>query len=65
MYEDYMQNFFNYQPNDYQNTYDQTMDSYPYGYNYNRNMSMCDYNPGYQMYNPSQRGMSDREMEDQ
>lgn len=32
MYEEYMQNYFGYPQNGYQNTYDQMMENYPYGY---------------------------------
>ena len=43
MYEDYMQDFFYYPMNNYQNTYDQNPEFYQYGYDFNRNQYGYDY----------------------
>ena len=56
MYEDYMQDFFNYPINNYQNTYDQNPEFYQYGYNLNRNQYRYEYNPYYSNSNYQKRG---------
>ena len=68
MYEDYMQNFWNYPIEGYQNTYDQDLDNYQYGYNMNRNFYEYDYNYNYSPYRQSMnyqnRGVSNTQMEE-
>ena len=64
MYEDYMQDFFNYPMNNYQNTYDQNPEFYQYGYNLNRNQYGYDYNPYYSNSNYQKRGISNNEIEE-
>ena len=44
MYEDYMQNYFNYPMNGYQNTYDQMIEKIPYDGFYNRAMPENNFN---------------------
>ena len=64
MYEDYMQDFFYYPINNYQNTYEQNPEFYQYGYNLNRNQYGYDYNPYYPNSNYQKRGISNNEIEE-
>lgn len=67
MYEDYMQSFFNYPINGYQNTYDQKVERFPYEGYYNRNMSENNCNLYYPFQTQTQftnsREMSNNEIE--
>lgn len=66
MYEDYLQNFWDYPTNGYQNTYDQYSDNCGYGCNMNRNYYEYDYNysPYRQNMNYQNRGISNTHMEE-
>lgn len=62
MYEEYMQDFFNYPVNGYRNTYDQMVENYPYSYS-EQNMFGYNYNPS--PYNIQNRDtMQEAEIED-
>lgn len=65
MYEDYMQNFWNYPTERYQDTYQQYPDNCGYECNMNRNFYEYDYNysPYRQSMNYQNRGISNNEME--
>lgn len=66
MYEDYLQNFWNYPIEGYQNTYEQYPDNCGYGCNMNRNYFEYDYNysPYRQSMNYQNRGISNTQMEE-
>ena len=66
MYEDYMQNFWNYPIEGYQNTYEQYLDNCGYGCNMNRNYYEYDYNysPYRQSMNYQNRGISNTQIEE-
>lgn len=63
MYEDYMQNYFNYPMNGYQNTYDQMIEKLPYDGYYNRNMPENNCNLYYPFQIQNSREMSYNEIE--
>lgn len=69
MYEDYMQNFWNYPSEGYQNiqnTYEQYPENCQYGCNMNRNIYGYDYNypPYFQNRGYQNRGISENEIEE-
>ena len=66
MYEDYLQNFWNYPTNGYQNTYEQYPDNCQCGCNMNRNFYEYDYNysPYRQSISYQNRGISNNEIEE-
>lgn len=66
MYEDYLQNFWDYPTNGYQNTYEQNPDNCDFGYNMNRNIYEYDYNYSPYRHNIGyqNRGISNSEIEE-
>ena len=66
MYEDYLQNYWNYPIEGYQNTYEQYPENCQYGCNMNRNVYEYDYNylPYRQSINYQSRGISNHELEE-
>ena len=62
MYEDYLQSYYNYPLNEFQNTYEAMEDTYPYGYYQNRNT--YDYNFGFQPLNYQTRRITNSELEE-
>lgn len=62
MYEDYMQDYYNYPLNEFQNTYDGMQDFYPYFYEQNR--GMYDYNYFYPQMGYQGRGMTNSQIEE-
>lgn len=62
MYEDYLQDYWGYPINGYQNTYEQNPEEYQYGYNTNRINLEYGFFPYQQNY--QKRGMSTSEMEE-
>ena len=60
MYEDYLQNYYNYPLNEFQNTYDGVDEIYPYWYTKNRNL----YDYSYYPFNYQTRGMTNSQIEE-